>query len=68
MVKNIRKNSERKLYKIAHPDYKPDAKFNYYLWVDAKGKSAYDKGKEIPLTSIFRESVECRSEEQGGQK
>lgn len=58
MVREIKKRNTRELFKIPHPDFESDKKFSYYLWVDSKGKKAYDSGKDIPLTSIFRESAE----------
>lgn len=58
MVREIKKRNTRELFKIPHPDYESDEKFSYYLWVDSKGKKAYDSGKDIPLKSIFRESAE----------
>lgn len=58
MVRDIKKSNERELFKIPHPDFESDEHFSYFLWVDTKGKKAFDKGKEIPITSVFKESVE----------
>lgn len=62
MIKQIRKNNERELYKIPHPDYTDNSNFKFYMFIDKKGKRAYDKGKEIPLDSIFGESAEAKQE------
>lgn len=58
MVKAIKKENAQKLYKIPHPDYKPDGKYKYYLFVTAEGNQAYKRGKEIPLNCIVKESAE----------
>ncbi len=63
MVRKIRKDNERELFKVPHPDFEADERFTYFLWVDAKGKRAYDKGNEIPITSIYRESAEAHRKE-----
>ena len=58
MVKRVKRDNERKLYKIEHPEFKNDSRFHYFLWVDEKGKKAFDKGKSIPNASIYRETAE----------
>lgn len=63
MVRKIRKDNERELFKVPHPDFEADERFTYFLWVDVKGKKAYDKGNEIPITSIYRESAEAHRKE-----
>lgn len=59
MVRKIKKDNERELFKVPHLDFQADEHFTYFLWVDTKGKRAYDKGKEIPITSIYKESAEA---------
>ena len=58
MVKAIKKENSQKLYKIPHPDYKPDGNYNYYLFVTEEGNKAYNRGEEIPPNSIIKESAE----------
>lgn len=65
MVKDIRKKYSKELFKIPHPDFEADDNFSYYIWVDARGKKAYDNKKEIPVKSIFRESAEPRKTNEG---
>lgn len=65
MVKDIRKKYSKELFKIPHPDFEADDNFSYYIWVDARGKKAYDNKKEIPVKSIFRESAEPRKANEG---
>ena len=60
MVAAIKKENSQKLYKIPHPDYEPDDKCNYYLFVTAEGNKAYKSGKEIPLNSIMGEYAELK--------
>lgn len=62
MVRQIRKDNARELYKIPHPDYTENKNFRFYMFLDKKGKRAYDKGKDIPLDSIFGESAEAKQE------
>lgn len=61
MVRQIRKDNERELFKIPHPDYEPNKNFEFFMFIDKKGKQAYDKGKDIPLNCIFGESAEERN-------
>lgn len=62
MIKLIKKENSQKVYKIPHPDYEPNDKFKYYMFVTADGNKAYKIGKEIPFNSIVMESAELQTE------
>ena len=47
------------LFKIPNDEYENSETYNYWLWVDEKGKQAYEEGREIPLTSIKMEYAEA---------
>lgn len=57
MVKKIKKDNKQKIYKIKHPDYSSDERFDYWLWLNAEGYKAYKDNGQILISCIVRESA-----------
>lgn len=60
LVKLMKKENRQNLYKIQHPDYEPDDKFIYYMYLTSDGYKAYRNNQDIPNDSIKMESAECK--------
>lgn len=62
MIKEIKKENKQKAYRIPHPDYTPNEKWNHWLYLDEKGYKKFKKSGNIPYTSILIETAEQKTE------
>lgn len=58
MIKEIKKENKQKVFEIPHPDYKSDEHFNYFLYVNKQGYTAYKMGQDVPSECIIFEFVQ----------
>lgn len=59
MIQAIKEENKQKLYKIPHLDFESDDKFNYFMYVTAKGYKIYKQCGDVPLDCIVKETAEA---------